>query len=239
MLKQLCISLCLLCHFPAFSAEIYRFVDSNGTIHFTDRPPLTSSHHQPHKTYNISLSTVKIYKFTDNKGVVHLADQPLDSRYKLIYQGSRTIGSFSGGRYSAQEMLHKKYVEYVDVIQDAAYLNGLEPALLHAVIQAESAYNPNAKSPKGAVGLMQLMPGTAKRYGVKDRTDANDNIGGGARYLKDLLEMFNYNTKLALAAYNAGENAVIRYGNKIPPYKETKNYVKTVMKLYGAYSNAM
>ncbi len=232
--------ICLLSlNLSAFAAEIYRFVDSNGTIHFTDSPPLTSSRNRPNKAYKVAVNTIRIYKFTDHKGTVHLTDQPVDSRYKLIYQGHQTIGTFSGGRYSARKMLHKKYVKYADVIQDAAYLNGLQPALVHAVIQAESAYNPKAKSPKGAVGLMQLMPGTAKRYGVKDRTDASDNIGGGTRYLKDLLEMFDYDTKLALAAYNAGENAVIRYGNKIPPYKETKHYVKTVMKLYGAYSKAM
>jgi soluble lytic murein transglycosylase-like protein len=103
------------------------------------------------------------------------------------------------------------------------------------VITAESAYDPEAISRTGAIGLMQLMPGTARRYGVANRRNPEDNISGGARYLVDLLKMFNNNLQLALAAYNAGENAVKEYGNKIPPYKETQNYVRKVLEYYNQY----
>ena len=111
----------------------------------------------------------------------------------------------------------------------------VDAALLHAVITVESAYNPHAKSRKGAVGLMQLMPGTAQRYGVTNIWSPADNLRGGARYLKDLLVLFKDDKKLALAAYNAGENAVINYGNAIPPYAETRNYVPRVLGQYERY----
>lgn len=105
----------------------------------------------------------------------------------------------------------------------------LRPALIHAVVQAESAYNPDAISKAGAMGLMQLMPATARRYGVSNRRDPKQNLSGGSRLLRDLLMKYDYDLKLALAAYNAGEGAVKRYGNKIPPYPETQNYVKKVI----------
>ena len=112
---------------------------------------------------------------------------------------------------------------------------GISPALIHAVISAESGYNPFARSRKGAAGLMQLMPETAKRYGVKNRLDPAQNISGGARYLRDLIRMFNNDVQLAIAAYNAGENAVVRAGNRIPPYSETMTYVPRVMTYYRKY----
>lgn len=111
---------------------------------------------------------------------------------------------------------------------------GLEPALLKAIIHIESAFNPTAVSPKGAGGLMQLMPGTAERYGVTDRFNPNQALSGGGRYMRDLLLMFDHDTELALAAYNAGENAVTRY-NGIPPYKETQNYVQLVIQMRDLY----
>jgi soluble lytic murein transglycosylase-like protein len=123
--------------------------------------------------------------------------------------------------------------KFADLIAKAAAKHDMDPKLLHAVIQAESAYNPHAVSSAGAVGLMQLMPDTAKRYGVIDRRDAEQNIDGGARYLKDLLALFNANLRLAVAGYNAGEGAVIKYNHSIPPYPETRNYVQQVMALYG------
>lgn len=118
------------------------------------------------------------------------------------------------------------------MIESVAEETLLRPELLHAVIRAESAYDPDAVSSKGAVGLMQLMPATAKRYGVTNRNDPKQNLRGGASYLKDLLVMFDFDLKLAVAAYNAGENAVIRSGNKIPNYRETQNYVAKVMRFY-------
>jgi soluble lytic murein transglycosylase-like protein len=123
---------------------------------------------------------------------------------------------------------------YAPPIERIARQHQLEPALVHAVISAESGYNPNAVSPKGAMGLMQLMPGTAQRFGVNDPFDPEANIRGGVRYLRRLLNQFN-NIKLALAAYNAGENAVIQYRNNIPPYDETRVYVFRVINFYLYY----
>jgi soluble lytic murein transglycosylase-like protein len=125
---------------------------------------------------------------------------------------------------------HKK--KFAELIEQAAYRHQVDAKLVHAVIQTESAYNSSAQSPKGAVGLMQLMPDTARRFGVTDRNDPDQNVDGGTRYLKYLINLFNPNIDLAVAAYNAGENAVIRYNNSIPPYPETQNYVKQVLALY-------
>jgi soluble lytic murein transglycosylase-like protein len=218
------------------ATEVYRYIDSNGVIHFTDHP-ITGSNGKSAKIKrpNLNMRTVKIYRFIDKDGTVHLADAPKNSKYKLIYSGLESIIPSAGGRYSAYEVMHKRYKKYNSMISDVADLTGIEAALLHAVIQTESAYNPKAVSPKGAVGLMQLMPGTAKRFGVSDRTNASENIYGGALYLNFLLDLFNNDLRLALAGYNAGENAVKRYGNKIPPYKETRNYVRKVMSLYDKY----
>jgi soluble lytic murein transglycosylase-like protein len=121
------------------------------------------------------------------------------------------------------------------VVNEVSRIYGLESALLHAVISVESRYNPKAVSPAGAAGLMQLMPHTAKRYGVTDALDPRQNLNGGARYLRDLLRLFNNDTSLALAAYNAGENAVKRHGNRIPPYRETQRYVPKVLAFYQRY----
>jgi|SRR5688572_13485418 soluble lytic murein transglycosylase-like protein len=120
----------------------------------------------------------------------------------------------------------------------AAKETNVEPALIRAVINVESGYNPRARSHAGAVGLMQLMPGTAQRYGVTNRLDPEQNIRGGARYLRDLKAMFNNNLQLVLAAYNAGEQAVIRYGKRIPPFRETVEYVPKVLSHYKKYRAA-
>ena len=122
------------------------------------------------------------------------------------------------------------------MIEKVAQRTNLKPELLHAVVRAESAYDPKALSKKGARGLMQLMPATADRYGVNDSWDPEQNLDGGARYLRDLLDMFDQNLKLAVAAYNAGENAVKKYGNTIPPYPETRQYVRKVVTFYQAGS---
>ena len=109
---------------------------------------------------------------------------------------------------------------------------GVDPFLIYCTMSQESGFTTAATSPKGAQGLMQLMPGTAARYGVKNPYDAAQSIMGGTRYLKDLLGMFNGRVDLALAGYNAGEGAVMKYGNTIPPYSETRNYVKLILKRY-------
>ncbi len=128
----------------------------------------------------------------------------------------------------------RSYGRWVD---EAARHSNVDARLLHAVIATESGYNPLALSSKGAVGMMQLLPATARRYGVADSRDAQQNINGGARYLADLLRLFHNDTRLALAAYNAGENAVLRHGSKVPPYAETQAYVPRVLDLFRRFSS--
>jgi soluble lytic murein transglycosylase-like protein len=126
-------------------------------------------------------------------------------------------------------------LKYNQTIEDVARTYGLDSALLYAVISVESSYDAKALSKKGASGLMQLTPNIAKYYGVEDRLDPVQNIQGGAQYLRDMLILFNNDVSLAIAAYNAGETAVVRYGNRIPPYHETMNYVPRVLSLYQEY----
>ena len=171
-----------------------------------------------------------IYRFVDERGVVHFTNIPgLDKRYKLYMREAGSTVPRSGQAWMPSEADIRRYSGIVDA---AAKSHGVESALVHAVITAESAFNPNALSRKGASGLMQLMPDTARRYGVRNIFDPVENVHGGVRYLKDLLAMFNGDIRLAIAGYNAGENAVIRAGNNVPPYAETQNYVPKVIDLY-------
>ena len=177
-------------------------------------------------------ATANIYSFTDEKGVVHFSNLPhLDKRFRMVYR-IPTDGNMRPNAWSASGPVTIDIGKYVPIIANAAKINGLDPKLIHAVIRAESGYNARALSPKGAVGLMQLIPATAQRYGVANINDPSDNIHGGTRYLRDLLTLFNGNVELALAGYNAGENAVIRAGNRIPNYPETMAYVPKVMNFY-------
>ena len=180
---------------------------------------------------NATESTI-IYKYYDTKGILHLTNKPPKKKDKLLYARSYLL-------QPPKKQPTLKINKYSELITQAANKIQLSPALLHAIVQVESAYNPKAVSPKGAVGLMQLMPATAKRYGVKNRTNPTENLAGGTRYLRDLLTMFNGNLSLALAAYNAGENAVKRYNNTIPPYRETRNYVKKIKKLYAKFNKQL
>jgi soluble lytic murein transglycosylase-like protein len=120
-----------------------------------------------------------------------------------------------------------------NLIRHYGKLHGVDPFLVYCLMSQESSFTVGATSPKGAQGLMQLMPGTAARYGVTNPYDVAQNIMGGTRYLKDLLKMFNGRVDLALAGYNAGEGAVMKFGNTIPPYNETRNYVRLILKRYG------
>ena len=177
-----------------------------------------------------------IYRYVDADGMVHFTNVPQDSRFK-VYLKERRVPDPVADTLASEIRYYddKERARYAKPIQDAAKATRLDPALIHAVISAESGYNPLARSRKGAAGLMQLMPETAKRYGVKNRLDPEQNISGGARYLRDLIRMFNNDVQLAVAAYNAGENAVVRAGNRIPPYQETMTYVPRVMTYYKKY----
>ncbi len=166
-----------------------------------------------------------VYKYVDATGQVYYTDKPKHAGYRLIIRTPKPALT------REFKPLGPSKIRYVQEIEQIARKYHLEPKLLHAVIRAESAYNPYAVSPKGAVGLMQLMPDTAARYGVYDRYDPFENLEAGARYLRDLLSAFK-DVKLAVAAYNAGEGAVRKYGNKIPPYFETQEYVSRVLKFY-------
>ena len=177
-------------------------------------------------------ATANIYAFKDDHGVTHFSNLPhLDKRYKMVYR-IPTAANMRPNAWSANGPRVVDIEKLVPIIASAARLNGLDVRLVHAVIRAESGYNENAISSKGAVGLMQLIPATAQRYGVVNSYDPTENIAGGTRYLRDLLKMFNGNVELALAGYNAGENAVIRAGHRIPPYPETMAYVPKVLTFY-------
>lgn len=132
-------------------------------------------------------------------------------------------------RASATALAGKPYAREID---QAARRNRLDPALVHAVIHVESRHQAAAVSSKGAVGLMQLLPATAERFGIADPGDPAANLAAGTRYLRRLLDQFDQRLDLALAAYNAGEGAVVRHGNRIPPYRETLDYVPSVMEKY-------
>lgn len=173
-----------------------------------------------------------------------------------IFFGSAVVGGYAGAQSIAEHPLvpvaaHASRLEiplpftinqanrrrFAPHIERIARKYRLDPALIHAVISVESGFNPQAVSPAGAMGLMQLMPGTARRYGIDDPYDPLTNINGGARHLRFLLDKFR-NISLALAAYNAGANAVIRHRNSIPPYLETRKYVVRVLHFYMRYKKS-
>ncbi len=208
-----------------------------------------------------------VWGYIDARGVAHFSNDKLDERYELFFKGGESFSTeksdkssqpsagksvISDGLNARSAGAPAKLLAYFDVspnykavkhlLKDAAQIHGIDYELLQALIATESGFDTFAVSPKGAVGLMQLMPPTAERYGVKaDKkspvekklTDPKTNIKAGSSYLRDLIAMFPGQLELAVAAYNAGEGAVQRAGNKIPNYPETRNYVKTVMQLYG------
>jgi soluble lytic murein transglycosylase-like protein len=171
----------------------------------------------------------KIYTYLDAQGQRHYTDVPDNNRYRLLVLSPQDRTA-SGDRYDQQ--LLAKATQYDAIIEHAAVSSALEPNLLRAVIVVESGFNSRAVSKRGAVGLMQLMPATASRYGVSNRYDARQNVHAGARYLKFLIDRFGNDIRLALAAYNAGEDAVERSGGQIPPFTETMAYVPRVLKIY-------
>jgi soluble lytic murein transglycosylase-like protein len=171
----------------------------------------------------------KIYTYLDAQGQRHYTDVPDNNRYRLLVLSPHDRTA-SGDRYDFR--LLAKAAQYDTIIEQAAVSAALEPNLLRAVIVVESGFNSRAVSKRGAVGLMQLMPATARRYGVSNPYDARQNVHGGARYLKFLIDHFGHDVHLALAAYNAGEDAVERNGGQIPPFSETMAYVPRVLRIY-------
>jgi soluble lytic murein transglycosylase-like protein len=168
------------------------------------------------------------------------SDRPLNrsSHVFAVFDGHRLWPRSGSGPVTLAELAARR-AEYEPLLQRVAKAHGLHPALLAAVIEVESGFNARAQSPKGAIGLMQLMPDTAARYGTYDLYSPEQNVEAGARYLRDLLAMFNNDVRLAVAAYNAGENAVIRHGRRIPPYAETVRYVPMVMERYNRFQRRL
>ncbi|MCO5763385.1 MAG: lytic transglycosylase domain-containing protein [Chromatiaceae bacterium] len=193
------------------------------------------------------MAAADIYKYVDAEGKIYFTDAPLQgANLTLEWKREANKVAASSGKVLAigrsrplaepppPAELSARRARYERIIDLIAGQENLYPELLHAVVRAESAYNPGAVSPAGATGLMQLMPATAARYRVAEIEDPTENLRGGARYLRDLLDMFGNDLQLALAAYNAGENAVVQYGNRIPPYPETQRYVRKVMQFLWA-----
>ena len=164
-----------------------------------------------------------IYRYVDEDGVIHFSNVPNHYRYRLY---------ISDGNMDYQAYFDR----YDKIIRQAARKHGIDSSLIKAVIRAESDFDKHAVSSKGAQGLMQLMPETAKELEVEDSFDPKENIHAGVRYLKRQLKNFQNDVSLALAAYNAGENAVRRYGHRIPPYKETRTFVDRVLRYWDEFN---
>jgi soluble lytic murein transglycosylase-like protein len=167
----------------------------------------------------------QIYAWRDVNGTLVLSDRKLDEG-AMTYVVPEAAG-IRATRTATPEYSHV----YDSLVQEHASRHALRPELVRAVIQVESGFNPRARSPKGAMGLMQLMPATARRLGVGNAYDPGENIRGGCAYLRQLLDRYDGNEQLALAAYNAGEGAVDRHGRNIPPFQETRDYVKKIGRL--------
>jgi soluble lytic murein transglycosylase-like protein len=202
----------------------------------------------------LPLARADIYGYVDAKGVAHFAAEKIDERYELFFRGGESFDTARGvatprpvavptapARLLAFFEIAPGYKQVRHHLREASILHGIDYELLQALIATESGFDRDAVSPRGAIGLMQVMPATAARYGVSaDRkgsieqklADPRTNIRTGSRYLAYLLQLFPGEPALALAAYNAGEGAVQRAGNRVPNYAETQNYVKTVLQLY-------
>ena len=203
-------------------ADIYEYIDEAGITHYSDVPNNDGNNH-----YVLILKSETPVKpeapISESPVTEATADKPntTASPHNATTDNLTLSTTLTPPQLLAQ-------------IEQSAHNNQIESELIHAVMHVESAYKVHAQSHKGAQGLMQLMPVTASRLGVKNSYDPAQNIEGGAKYLRELLTLFNNDVTLAVAAYNAGENAVIRYGNRIPPYKETQAYVPKVLNVYRA-----
>lgn len=166
----------------------------------------------------------QIYALRDESGVLTLSDKPLGEGAQAY-----AVAGAAGFRTTTPPAVGTRASVWDDLIAERAAAHGLRPELVRAVIQVESAFNPRARSPVGAMGLMQLMPGTAADLGVANPFDPEQNIRGGVAYLRSLIDRFDGDEVLALAAYNAGPGAVDKYGRKVPPYRETQAYVRKIV----------
>jgi soluble lytic murein transglycosylase-like protein len=183
------------------------------------------------------LCRADIYAYTDRSGTTHFTDHPNDARYRLILRtpAETEAGSHQTADAKRASMWLARSADYDAAIARAAGAAHIQPELVRAVIVVESGFNPRAISRRGAVGLMQLLPSTARRYGAFNAFDPEQNIFAGAYYLAALIARYGIDKlELVLAAYNAGEDAVERYGRRIPPYKETQAYVPNVLRMYHA-----
>jgi len=180
-----------------------------------------------------------IYRTDDGRGAPTFSDRPLgrSSQVFAVFDGQRLWPRAGTGPVTLGQLSVRRR-ELAPLIHRVAQAHSLPVGLLHALIEVESGFNARARSPKGAIGLMQVMPATAARYGSYDLYSPEQNLEVGARYLRDLLKMFDGNVKLAVAAYNAGEGAVIRHGRRIPPYAETVRYVPMVLERYDRFRPA-
>jgi len=174
----------------------------------------------------------RIYSFTDASGQLHISNYRVDRRYRIDHRFRMATPPARRSRAAGGRAYHGRFDK---VIRKAARRTGVDPALLHAVIKVESGYDPRAVSARGAAGLMQLMPATARRYHVSDVFNPAQNVRAGAEYLAALLKTFNNDLRLALAAYNAGATAVVKHGWRVPPYRETVDYVPKVVEAYRKY----
>ena len=172
-----------------------------------------------------------IYRYVDEDDIVHFTDAPTDKRFKVFI---RDLKKDKELRTKLKYASSVNPAEFEQLIKTCSDRYGVNQCLVKAVIHAESGYNPNAVSSKGASGLMQLMPGTAKSLKVADRFNPKDNVEGGVKYLRFLLDTFKGDVSLAVAAYNAGLNKVAKYGG-IPPYNETRTYVNRVLSYMKTY----
>lgn len=181
----------------------------------------------------LTCSANGLFGFVDEAGVAHFSDFAADHRYRRL-SGAVPTATVGGSRIVREGRAHPPRMAGLRAqVMRIARDHGVDPALALAVVEVESAGRADARSPKGALGLMQLMPATAQRYGVADALDPDDNLRGGIRYLRDLLVQFG-SAELAVAAYNAGEGAVMRHGYAVPPFAETRAYVPRVLRRYAA-----
>jgi soluble lytic murein transglycosylase-like protein len=175
-------------------------------------------------------AAAETFRFVESDGTVHLTNTPTDPQYvRMGFSG--TDQGWLKLPVSSLALPVPDLAPYAREIREAAERHGVEEGLIKAVIKVESAFNPRAVSPKGARGLMQLMPGTASMLGVRNSFDPKQNIEGGVRHLRGLIDRFGKDLKLALAAYNAGEQAVVTHGG-VPPYRETRDYVTRILGMF-------